>query len=165
MRRILSAEDRRDAEDVALKEGVESSNERIRVLARRAIGRIRDPRFAARDSLPPLRAPTPWPEPAWRLRYRALTAQSDCGAIRAALADSMWQVRLHAADLAGQSCASDADVGKILDQWIAVVPADASQRARGGVAWQAAAHAIVALARVDPSDARRRLPALQEHRQ
>ena len=165
VRRILSAEDRRDAGGVALKEGRESSNERIRVLALRAIGRIGDPRFAARDSLPPPRAPLPWPEPAWRLRYRALTSQSNCGAIRAALADSAWQVRLHAADLAGPSCASDAAVAKILDQWIALVPADASQRVHDGVAWQAAAHAIVALAHVDPSDARRRLPALAEHRQ
>jgi cyclophilin family peptidyl-prolyl cis-trans isomerase len=165
VRRILSAEDRREADDVALKEGRESSNGRIRVLALRAVGRIGEPRFAARDSLPPLRQPMPWPEPAWRLRYRALTPQSDCGTVRGALADSTWQVRLHAADLAGQSCASDASIGKILDQWIALVPADASQRARGGVAWQAAAHAIVALARVDPSDARRRLPALAEHRQ
>ena len=107
----------------------------------------------------------PWPEPAWRLRYRALTSQSSCGAIRAALADTAWQVRLRAADLADPSCANDAAVATILDQWIALVPADASQRARGGVAWQAAAHAIVALARVDPSDARRRLPALAAHRQ
>ena len=165
VRRILSAEDRRDANDVALKEGRESSNERIRVLAVRAIGRIGDPRFAARDSLAPLRPPMPWPEPAWRLRYHALTPQSDCGTIRGALADSTWQVRLRAADLAGQSCASDTSIRNILDQWIALVPADASQHARGGVAWQAAAHAIVALARVDPSDARRRLPALAEHRQ
>ena len=53
-----------------------------------------------------------------------------------ALADSTWQVRLHAADLAGPSCASDAAVVAILDQWIALVPADASQRAprRRGVA-------------------------------
>ncbi|HEV8445265.1 MAG TPA: peptidylprolyl isomerase [Gemmatimonadaceae bacterium] len=165
LRRILSAEDRRDAADPALKEGAESGNVRVRVLARRAIGRIGDPRFAARDSLPPLPAPMTWPEPAWRLRYRALTAQSDCGAIRAALADSTWQVRLHAADLAGQACGSDTTVGGLLERWIALLPPDASQRVRGGVAWQAAAHAIVALARVEPADARRRLPALATHRQ
>jgi cyclophilin family peptidyl-prolyl cis-trans isomerase len=165
VRRILSAEDRRDAADPSLREGAESGNARVRVLARRAIGRIADPRFAARDSLPPLRAPMTWAEPAWRLRFRALTAQSDCGAIRAALADSTWQVRLHAADLSGQACASDTAVRKILDQWIALLPAEASQRVRGGVAWQAAAHSIVALARVDPADARRQLPALAVHRQ
>ena len=165
VRRILVAEDRRDSTDAALREGAESGNARVRLLARRAIARISDPRFAARDSFPPLPAPKTWPEPAWRLRFRALTAQSDCGAIRAALADSTWQVRLHAADLSGQACASDTAVRAILDQWIAALPADASQRAPGGVAWQAAAHAIVALARVAPSDARRQLAGLAVHRQ
>jgi len=165
VRRILSAEDRRDSADAALKEGTRSANEHVRTLARRAIGRMRDPRFATRDSLPPLRVPMTWPEPAWRLRYRALTAQSDCGALRTALADSAWQVRLHAADLAGASCSSDTTIANTLERWITLVPVDASQRQRGSVSWQAAAHAIVALARVDPPEARRRLPALARHRQ
>jgi len=165
VRRILAAEDRRDSSDTALKEGVRSSNDRIRVLARRALGRIRDPRYSARDSLPPLRAPVTWPDPAWRLRYRALTAQSDCGSIRTALADSAWHVRLRAADVASAACSSDTTIVKTLEQWIALLPADASQHPRGGVSWQAAAHAIVALAHVAPPEARRRLAALAAHRQ
>src|SRR5262249_10100658 len=124
-----------------------------------------DPRFAARDSLPAPQAPTVWPEPAWRLRYRALTAQSSCGVLRAALADSTWQVRLRAADLAGTSCSNDSAIVKTLDQWIDLLPAVASQRARDGVAWQAAAHAIVALGHVAPTEAQRRLPSLASHRQ
>jgi hypothetical protein len=48
--RILLAEDRRDASDVALAEGVRSDDQRVRLLARRALARIRDPKFAARDS-------------------------------------------------------------------------------------------------------------------
>jgi cyclophilin family peptidyl-prolyl cis-trans isomerase len=106
-----------------------------------------------------------WPEPAWRLRFRALTTQSACGAIRAALADSAWPVRLHAADVAGAPCASDSATVKILDQWIDLVPVNTSQRARGNVSWHAAAHAIVALAHIDPGDARRHLGALTTHRQ
>src|SRR5688572_8790220 len=83
--RILLAEDRRDSTDRALIEGERHADARIRTLARRAFGRIRDPRFASRDSLSALSPPPVWPEPAWRLRYRALTAlRNDCDALRAA---------------------------------------------------------------------------------
>src|SRR5215217_2707423 len=68
--RILLAEDRRDSTDGALAEGERHADPRVRALARRARGRIRDPRFAARDSFPALRAAVEWPEPAWRLRFR-----------------------------------------------------------------------------------------------
>ncbi len=163
--RILSAEDRRDSSDTALTEAAQSTNERIRILARRALGRIRDPRFAGRDSLPAPQPPMKWPEPSWRLRFRALTAQSDCGSLRASLSDSAWHVRLHAADLAGASCSDDSTIVKTFEQWIAQVPVDASRRAPGGVAWQAAAHAVVGLAHVAPSEARRRLSALATHPQ
>src|SRR5918992_461527 len=106
--RILLAEDRRDSTDVALMEGLRHADARVRTLARRALGRIRDPRFAARDSLPALRAAVAWPEPAWRLRYRALaTRRDDCNALRAALADSAWPVRLRAASLITRPCAGD----------------------------------------------------------
>lgn len=165
VRRILTAEDRRDSADAALREGLQSPDKRARVLARRAFGRIRDPRFAARDSLPPLPAPKTWPEPAWRLRFRALTQQSACGAIRAGLADSAWQVRLHAADLVTASCSADTLIASTLDQWIALAPVVSTQRVRGGVSWHAAAHAIVALAHVAPDDARRRIGSLATHHQ
>src|SRR5687768_918104 len=73
MGRILLAEDRRDSTDAAWAEGSRHSDGRVRLLAHRARGRIRDPRFTARDSFAVSRAPIVWPEPAWRLRYRALT--------------------------------------------------------------------------------------------
>jgi cyclophilin family peptidyl-prolyl cis-trans isomerase len=154
--RILSAEDRRDSTDRALAEGAGHRDARVQLLARRAMGRIRDPRFAARDSLPVLPAPKVWPEPAWRLRFRALSSQNDCGAVRAALADSAWPVRLRAADLASAPCASDTALVATLRGWLDALPADASTRAHGGVAWQAAAHAILALARIQSDDARPR---------
>src|SRR5918999_4498120 len=75
--RILLAEDRRDSSDAALAEGARHSDDRVRLLARRALGRIRDPRYSARDSLAASRAPMVWPEPAWRQRYRALTGRRD----------------------------------------------------------------------------------------
>ncbi|HKP75882.1 MAG TPA: hypothetical protein VJT67_10095, partial [Longimicrobiaceae bacterium] len=106
--RILAAEDRRDSADAAIAEGLRHGDARIQLIARRALGRIRDPLFAARDSLPPVPAPHAWPEPAWRLRFRALANQrEDCNALRGALADAAWQVRLRAADLLPAKCGDD----------------------------------------------------------
>jgi cyclophilin family peptidyl-prolyl cis-trans isomerase len=159
--RILLAEDRRDSTDVALREGLRHADARIRVLAQRARGRIADPAFASRDSLPALAPPHVWPEPAWRLRFRALTAQrNDCGVLRAALADSAWPVRLRAADLAGASCAGDDALVATLRDWVDAAPVSLTRRAVGGVSWHAIAHAEVALARVRPELARARLPRL-----
>ncbi|MGI8497524.1 MAG: peptidylprolyl isomerase [Gemmatimonadaceae bacterium] len=164
--RILLAEDRRDTSDAALAEGSAHADARVRVLARRALGRIRDPRFATRDSLPPLRAPPAWMEPVWRLRYRRLAEErNDCGALRAALADSAWPVRLHAADLAGPSCAADESIAATLREWVDALPTDVSCRKPGGVSWHAAAHGAVALARLRPDESRARVGRLATHGQ
>jgi cyclophilin family peptidyl-prolyl cis-trans isomerase len=164
--RILLAEDRRDSTDSALTEGGRHADSRIRVLAQRALGRIRDPQFATRDSLPQLPAPKTWPEPAWRLRLRALTAKrSDCAALATALADTAWPVRLRAADLASAPCASHEALVAPLEKWIDALPASTAVRKAGGVSWHAAAHAIVALAHLRPDDARARLGKLAGHGQ
>jgi cyclophilin family peptidyl-prolyl cis-trans isomerase len=164
--RILLAEDRRDSSDRALAEGLRHADDRVRLLARRAHGRIRDPKFSARDSLPALRAPTVWPEPAWRLRYRALPGRrDDCSALRTALRDSVWPVRLRAIGLIGVQCAADDTLVAVLRQWIDALPADASSRTRGNVSWHAAAHAVVALARMRPSEAQPRVHRLAAHGQ
>lgn len=162
--RILMAEDRRDSTDAAITAGLRHTDARVRVIAARTLGRIRDPLFAARDSLPPVAAPPAWPEPAWRLRYRALTAQkADCGALRAALADSAWQVRLRAAGLAEAPCGADSAFVRVLSGWVDSLPRDTRRRAAGGVSWHAGAHAIVALARIAPEQARARLGMLAAH--
>jgi cyclophilin family peptidyl-prolyl cis-trans isomerase/HEAT repeat protein len=164
--RVLVAENRRDSTDAALATAKRDSDPRIRAMASRALGRIRDPRFAARDSTPALPSPPVWPEPAWRLRLRALTAQrNDCGALRTALADSAWAVRLQATDLVAASCAADEGIAQTLRGWVDALPVDASRRAAGGVSWHAAAHALVTLARVRPNDARPRLAKLATHSQ
>ncbi|MEP7326616.1 MAG: peptidylprolyl isomerase [Gemmatimonadota bacterium] len=164
--RILLAEDRRDSTDRVLGEGAASSDPRIRILAQTARGRITDSLFKTRDSLPALPAPPVWPEPAWRLRYRALAAhRNDCAALLAALADSAWQVRLRAADLVPASCAGDDSLAAQFRSWIDALPPDASRRAPGDVSWHAAAHGIVALARLRPMDAHLRLDRLAKHRQ
>jgi cyclophilin family peptidyl-prolyl cis-trans isomerase len=164
--RILLAEDRRDSTDFALAEGGRHADARVRVITQRALGRIRDPHFVARDSLPQLPAPKTWPEPAWRLRLRALTAQrNDCSALATALTDSAWPVRLHAAGLAATPCAGNAAIVTALEAWVDGLPANTATRKPGGVSWHAAAHAIVALARLRPDEARARLGKLASHRQ
>ena len=166
--RILLAEDRRDSTDRALVTGARHADARVRMLAQRALGRIRDPRFAARDSSPllPLPSPPVWAEPEWRLRYRALQDhRNDCGALRAAFVDSAWPVRLRAADLATVTCLTDEPLLATLRVWIDALPSNTSRRARGNVSWHAAAHAAVALARLTPADARPRVAKLAAHRQ
>jgi cyclophilin family peptidyl-prolyl cis-trans isomerase/HEAT repeat protein len=162
--RILVAEDRRDSTDTAIATGLGHGDRRVRQIAARALGRIRDPLFAARDSLVRVPAPPAWSEPAWRLRYRALTARrEDCGALRAALADSVWHVRLRAVDLVEARCANDSTLVRTLTQWVDALPRSASRRAAGGVSWHAGAHAAVALARAAPGQARARLDRLASH--
>ena len=164
--RMLLAEDRRDSTDRALADGLRHRDPRIQVMARRALGRIRDPRFAARDSLPPLATPTSWPEPSWLLRFRALSShRQDCAALGFALADSAWPVRLRAADLADSSCATDTALVATLRNWIDNIPADVSTRQRGGVSWHAAAHALIGLSKLRPDDARPRAEKLSTHPQ
>jgi cyclophilin family peptidyl-prolyl cis-trans isomerase len=164
--RILLAEDRRDSTDASLVEGSRHTDSRIRTLAARAKGRIRDPQFASRDSLPALPPPTTWPEPAWRVRLRGLTVQrNDCGALRIALADSAWPVRFRAMDLVTPGCSSDSNLVAMLRGFADASPGDGDHRSRGGVSWHAAAHAIVALAKAQPSSARSRIEAMTKRRQ
>ena len=164
--RILLAEDRRDGADAALTEGMDHDDPRVRSLARRARWRIEDSVFAARDSLPALRAPRVWPDPAWRLRYRALAEQrGDCAALGTALADSAWPVRLRAADLVTPACAGDDQLAGTLERWVDDLPRRTERRASGGVSWQAAAHGLVGLARIRPDESRPRTRDLARHRQ
>ncbi len=152
--RILLAEQRRDSADPSLAVGARHADPRIRTVARRATDRITDSLFGRRDSLPPLPAPTAWPEPSWKVRFRALTTRTtDCGTLRAALADSAWPVRLRAADLVPADCASDAALVSTLRSWIETMPANVARRPPGGVSWHGAAHAVVALARLRTPDA------------
>jgi cyclophilin family peptidyl-prolyl cis-trans isomerase len=159
--RILLAEDRRDSTSAAFDQGKRHRDPRIQYIARRADARVRDAKFAMRDSIPgapKLAAPPSYSEPAWRLRFRALTAKSDCAALRTALGDSAWAVRLRAVDLAPSACPKDSTVVGTVRSW-ASAP-HTTERRPGGASWHPAAHAIVALARMSPTDARAALPVL-----
>ncbi|CAN5596235.1 hypothetical protein BH09GEM1_BH09GEM1_24610 [soil metagenome] len=163
--RVLLAEDRRDSTDAALVDGARHADVRVRTIADRARGRIRDPKFTARDSLPPVPAPPHYEDPVWRLRLRALTTKSDCATLGLALADSSWPVRLRAADLLTPPCAGDEAIVATLRSWVDALPADASRRRAGGISWHGAAHAEVALARLRPAEATQRMSKLASHRQ
>jgi len=152
VRAVLVAEDRRDSTSVALARALTNSDPRIRDIARRARARIVDPTFAARDSLLRLAPPPSYADPAWRLRYRALSNRSSCDSLAAALGDSAWAVRLRAVDLLRPECGRDPRLVRTLAAWVDSAPANA-RRTRGGVSWHPAAHAIVALARIARADA------------
>jgi cyclophilin family peptidyl-prolyl cis-trans isomerase len=94
-----------------------------------------------------------------------LTPRSTCEALRTALADSAWPVRLRALDLVDAPCAGDEALALVLRRWVDSLPADPARRSRGGVSWHAAAHAIIALARMSPAQARPRASRLATHRQ
>jgi cyclophilin family peptidyl-prolyl cis-trans isomerase len=160
--RILVAEDRRDATNQALADGLASQDWRVHMLAGRALARNRDPKFAARDSFPSPVAPPEYNEPAWRLRYRALAdAKGNCAALGEALGDSAWSVRLRAIDLVGRECAIEAGVMSKLQRWAGSPPTN-TIRAKNGVSWQPAAHSLVALSRIAPAEAKRLLPRFAE---
>ena len=163
--RILMAEDRRDTTDAALAEGRAHPDPRLRTLAERAIARTRDARFTTRDAFPALPPAPVWVEPAWRIRFRQLPSlRDDCAALRLAAADSAWPVRLRAADLARASCAADTALVATFLRWIDRRPAKLDRRRPGEVSWHGAAHAIVAVARLAPTEARPRLEALSTDR-
>jgi cyclophilin family peptidyl-prolyl cis-trans isomerase len=163
VQRVLTAEDRRDPNDAALAAAARHPDVRVRTVAERALGRINDSLFASRDSLPAVPAPPQYPDPAWRLRFRALTPQSDCGTVKPALADSAWPVRLRAAAVAGLRCGGDPEVAATLRGWIEPLPRDVSRRPAGGVSWHAAAAALPALARLESATARAALPGFASH--
>jgi cyclophilin family peptidyl-prolyl cis-trans isomerase/cytochrome oxidase assembly protein ShyY1 len=164
--RILMAEDRRDSTDTALIAAARHPDERVRLLARRARLRIRDPKAEPRDSMAAVPVPPMWTEPSWKAAYRALAAPvANCDALRAAAREGAWQVRLRAADLVTPACAADDSLAAILRGWVDALPVDASRRARDGVSWHAAAHGAVALARMRPAAARPRVATLAAHRQ
>lgn len=163
--RILMAEDRRDTTDAAVADGRAHTDPRLRTVADRAVARTRDARFATREAFPALPQAPVWVEPAWRIRFRQLpTLRDDCPALRLAAADSAWPVRLRAADLARASCAADTALVATFLRWIDRRPATLDRRRRGEVSWQGAAHAIVAIARLAPDEARPRLEALASDR-
>jgi cyclophilin family peptidyl-prolyl cis-trans isomerase len=163
VRRILTAEDRRDASDASLALGAAHPDARIRQLAERARGRIADPLFAARTALPAPTAPPAYADPAWRLRYRALGVRNvTCELVHAGLADSAWPVRFRAVAALTPACADTATL-RTLTAWADALPPGAVARPAGGVSWHAGAHALVALARLAPREAIRRMPMFATH--
>jgi cyclophilin family peptidyl-prolyl cis-trans isomerase len=159
MRRILQAADERDSTAGAFDDGFRTGNAKVRALAHVELARTRDPKFAARDSFPKLPDPPKYAEPAWRLRFRALGAKPlDCALVKRGLADSAWAVRLRVLDVATSDCADPAFLSTA-KTWASTPPRNGARK-HGGVSWQPAAHAIVALARLEPREAAALLPPI-----
>ena len=155
--RLLLAEEHRDTSTAAYAAGMNHIDGRIRVIARRGWLRSRDPVFARRDSLPQLPEPPLYPDPAWRVRYRALGNKNDnCDDIRTALDDNSWHVRLRAADLVSAACANDVVIVTVLRTWVKGLPRTSDRKALG-VSWQAAAHGMIGLAHIAQTSARQEL--------
>lgn len=168
VRRILLAEDAREAAATALTEGRQHRDPWIVALADRASARIADPRFARRDSLAGalLPAPPSWPEPDWKPRLRALTtARDDCPAMRLGLEDRVVAVQIRAAALLRASCAGNAAILAALSAWVDGLPSDVRSHARGQASWQLAAHGLLAFARLNADSAAARIRRLAEHPQ
>jgi len=85
--------------------------------------------------------------------WRQLFASTDCGPLLAALADSVHHVRLAAIDALGGPCPAQDTVVQALLRTIETGPATAAPRTARGVSWHARAHALVAMARIDPKGA------------
>ncbi len=163
VQRILAAEDRRDASDTTLTIGAGHPDAMIRQVARRAQARIADSLVATRSTFPTAVAPPHYPDPAWRLRHRALgTRGVRCEAVRAGLADSAWPVRFRAAGVLAPSCAN-AGTMATLTRWADALPRTETLRPTGGVSWHGAVHALQALARLAPREAAKRLEAFASH--
>jgi cyclophilin family peptidyl-prolyl cis-trans isomerase len=149
--RILIAEDARDATSPVFTQAA-SANERIRLIAQRALARIRDAHFAARDSLPAPVAPPHYDDAPWRVRYRELGPRGvDCAIVERAFHDREHAVVLRAIDVLTPECASEADRRQLRD-WTERVPSDSRRRA-GMVGWQAQVHALITVARILPNEA------------
>lgn len=166
---LLLAENQRDTTASRYAAGLAHGSPRIRAIAMRALARSRDAKFAARDTVlvvdPDASSPAPAPEPAWRLRFRALTARAACPALAGALGDSSWPVRLRATALLRPECAGEPGAIDSLQRWLDSMPMVQVRRPAGGVSWHAGAAALEALARVAPQRAREALARLQAHPQ
>jgi len=157
--RLLLAEENRDTSSAAYADGTRHTDARIRTIAQRGLWRSRDPLFARRDSLPALPAPTAHgAEPAWRLRFRELTARSTCEQLLAGVNDAAPQVKTRAADLVTSACASDTAIIRVLKSWLPSLPT-AANRQPNAPSWHLPAHAYVALSRTAANeDMRREMP-------
>lgn len=156
---VLVAEERRDASAPALQTGIAHPDARVRRISRRAVARITDSTFAARDSLgrPDARPFPRWPLPEWEERFRALSASSvGCDTLYGAIADSAVQVRLRAIALAGnqQVCRAHPGMLAALDRFVRAMPANTIARRVPGGSWHEGATALLSYALLAPDSAR-----------
>lgn len=167
---ILTAEEQRDADAAALRNGAVHRDSRVRLLAKRALARISDSTFAARDSLgQPDSRPIPnWALPVWAERFRRLSGRTvGCDTLFRAVADSAIQVRLRALALAGnqQACRSHPEMLSTLRGLVNAIPTAASSRRPPNGSWHESAAALVGYALLAPDSARPHIRRFSNHGQ
>jgi cyclophilin family peptidyl-prolyl cis-trans isomerase/HEAT repeat protein len=152
---VLQAEESRYGAAPAIANALRHRDPRIRAIAARAQARIADTLFAAREQhvMPKPngdeRDQTVWPEPAWKVRYRAVQpARDDCAALRRAATDAAWPVRQRAATMVRASCAADDTLVAIFRGWVDALPATTPARNAQGLTWQPAAYGLAAYTRL-----------------
>lgn len=152
---VLTAEEQRDPTAEALRVGAAHADPRVRAISRRAMARIADSTFAARDSLGrPDDRPLPnWPVPEWSERFRALSARTvGCDTLHRAVSDSAIQVRLRAIALAGNQAACRTHPAMLitLRRLVAEMPANAMARQSRSGSWHEGAAALLSYAMLSP---------------
>jgi cyclophilin family peptidyl-prolyl cis-trans isomerase/HEAT repeat protein len=131
----------------------EDPDAQVRRLAVVALPNVEDPQFQ-REQLQ-----RTWNDRNWMVRYevvrmwRQLFANTDCAPLLAALSDSVHHVRLAAIDALGGPCPERDAVVQALLRTIEDGPTGVTRRTARGVSWHARAHALLAMARVDPEGA------------
>lgn len=140
-----------------VEQGYADSDWQVRRLAVVALLNLAGPVDARRPAL--LRGMA---DPSFNVRYEAVRIygqrlrDTDCAPLIAATRDPGTHVVLAAIDALGGGCPTGPDPAAVLAGF-------ADRLAGDGAPWHAAAHALVALARVSPDEARRRLPRFAGH--
>jgi cyclophilin family peptidyl-prolyl cis-trans isomerase len=165
---VLTAEERRDAGAEALRTGAVHPDARVRAISARALARITDSRFAARDSLGrPNDRPMPsWALPEWAERFRILSARTvSCDTLFRAVTDSAIQVRLRAIGLAGNqaACRTHTPMLASLRKFVAEMPANTIARQGRNGSWHEGAAALVSYAMLAPDSALPFIPRYARH--
>ncbi len=142
---------------------VSDPDAQVRRLAVAALPNVEDPAFLRERLGRAARDPDAMVRLEWVRVYRQLAAATDCKPLLAAMADTVHHVRLAAIDALGGPCPEGDTVIAALRRAIDSGPASVSRRTARGVSWHARAHALTALARIEPETARELLRRDSRH--
>jgi cyclophilin family peptidyl-prolyl cis-trans isomerase/HEAT repeat protein len=141
----------------------EDRDEQVRRLAVAALPNVDDSTVMRRELARARKDPHWLVRLEWIRVYRQRFAVTDCGPLVAALSDPVHHVRLAAIDALGAPCPTQDTVRVALRKTVDDGPTGATPRPATGVSWQAKAHALLSLARIDSANARELLRENSKH--